>query len=56
LGDGRPLDVLSVLVGSGQQADIKSLHSLKPTQADGHDCSVRVPQVRPRVHVVEWSS
>src|ERR1700678_3804681 len=50
---GRPLDLLPVLVRAGQKPGINAQRPLPSRNGVAHNGGVGVPQVRPRVHIVD---
>ena len=50
---GRALDLLSMLVCTGQEPGIDAQRPLAPRNGVADDGRVGVPQVRPRIHVVD---
>ena len=50
---GGALDLLPVLVGPGQEPCVDAQRPLAPRDGVAHDGRVGVPQVRPRIHVVD---
>ena len=49
----RPLNLLAMFVGAGQEAHIEAAHPLPPRQRVRRHRGVRVPQMRARIHVVD---
>ena len=54
-GGGRALDLLPVLVGAGEEPGVHAHHALAPGDGIAHHGGVRVPDVRPRIDVINRS-
>ena len=52
----RALDLLSMLIGAGEEERVRSEHSLTARNYITHDRGVRMPDVRTGIHVINRSS
>ena len=52
----RALDLLPVLVGAGEEPGVHAHHALAAGDGVAHDRGVGVPDMRPRIDVVDRAS